>query len=586
MTTRLLDRRGTPENVLSNNGIENEEDGPKFDILFDDLEEVPKLGASLDARSSGHDNQVEFSRLWNFCRQPTLDLDAIATQVSVFDDKTTLEIYRPPPQYENVHRFDPLARWTWREEKRVVRKIDFRIMTWAFIMFFALELDRTNISQANSDNFLGDLGLTTNDFNLGTIVFRLSFLCAELPSQLISKRVGPDVWIPCQMMLWSVVAFSQFWLSGQASFLICRSLLGIIQGGFIPDIVLYLSYFYTKSELPMRLAFFWVSNYIADIVSAFLATGILRLRGVAGKPGWRYLFLIEGLLTLLVGFTSFFLMPPGPTQTRAWHRPKGWFSEREEVVMVNRVLRDDPSKSDMHNREGLSVRMIWESVKDWRMWPLYALGLVHLVPVVPPQTYLTLSLRHLGFTTTQTNLLVIPSSVLGMSLLVFMTFISEVINSRAAATIVLQLWAFPLLIALYTFNGTTSQWIYYGVVSLIAGYPYVHPIQVAWASRNSYSVRTRTVSASVYNMFVQASGIISANIYRSDDKPLYKRGNRQLIAICSMNIVLYIGTYFFYRTLNARREKIWKKWSPQEQQKYLETTKDEGNKRMDFRFAY
>ena len=66
--------------------------------------------------------------------------------------------------------------------QKVVRKIDFRIMIWAFIMFFSLELDRSNISQANADNFLVDLGLTTNDFNLGNILFKLSFLCAGKPS--------------------------------------------------------------------------------------------------------------------------------------------------------------------------------------------------------------------------------------------------------------------------------------------------------------------------------------------------------------------------------------------------------------------
>ena len=115
------------------------------------------------------------------------------------------------------------------------------------------------------------------------------------------------------------------------------------------------------------------------------------------------------------------------------------------------------------------------------------------MPVGPPQAYLTLSLRNLGFTTTQTNLLSIPSSVLGIILLVGMAFISEVVNSRVGTTIVLQLWALPLLIALYTFNESTSQWVYFAVVSLIVGYPYVHPIQVAWASRNSYSVRTRYV---------------------------------------------------------------------------------------------
>jgi len=82
----------------------------------------------------------------------------------------------------------------------------------------------------------------------------------------------------------------------------------------------------------IRLAFFWVSNYVTEIISAFLATGILRLRGVGGKAGWRYLFLIEGCLTMAIGLSSYVLMPPGPTQTKAWYRPKGWFNERYSSV--------------------------------------------------------------------------------------------------------------------------------------------------------------------------------------------------------------------------------------------------------------
>ncbi|KAF9566927.1 MFS general substrate transporter [Agrocybe pediades] len=544
-------------------------------------EKIPPLGVPIDTA-----NQGGFSAIFSYFRRPKIDLDAIATQPSVFDNPVSLQAYTPPKSYENAHRFDVLARWTWREEKKVIRKIDTRIMIWACIMFLALDLDRSNISQANSDNFLDDLNLTTNDYNLGNTLFRLSFLLAELPSQLVSKRIGPDVWVPCQMVLWSVVSLCQFWLSGRKSFLACRFLLGFLQGGFIPDVVLYLSYFYTGPELPLRLAFFWLSNYLADIVAAFLATGILQLRGVNGKEGWRYLFLLEGILTLVIGLITFFMMPAGPTQTKTWFRPKGWFTEREEVIMVNRVLRDDPAKSDMHNREGLSIKMIWKSIKDWRLWPIYALGLVHMMPVGPPQTYLTLSLRNLGFDTTETNLLTIPSVVIGAIMLFFTAWFSEAVNSRVAATLILQIWALPLLIALYTFNHSTSQWVYFAVVTLLTGFPYVHPIQVAWASRNSFSVRQRTVSASIYNMFVQTGSIVYANIYRKDDKPLYKRGNRQLIAICSMNICIYIFTYFFYKIMNARREKKWNSWSSKEKEEYIKTTKDEGNQRLDFRFAY
>jgi predicted MFS family arabinose efflux permease len=139
-----------------------------------------------------------------------------------------------------------------------------------------------------------------------------------------------------------------------------------------------------------------------------------------------------------------------------------------------------------------------------------------IVPSGPPQVYLTLSLRNLGFNTTQSALLSIPAYVIGTVGLVGTAYLSELIDSRVFATVITQFWTLPLLIALYTFNAHTSQWIYFAVVSLIAGFPYVHPIQVAWASRNSYSVRTRTLSASLYNMCVQAGAIIYVSHYRVD----------------------------------------------------------------------
>jgi sugar phosphate permease len=212
-------------------------------------------------------------------------------------------------------------------------------------MFFALQLDRGNITQALSDNMLNDLGLSTNDYNYGMTIFYLSFLSAELPSQMISKKLGPDVWIPIQMALWSIVACSQSRLTGRTTFYLTRSLLGLLEGGFIPDVVLYLSYFYKSKELPIRLSFFWGAYISTNIVSAFLAYGILRMRGISDWAGWRWLFVLEGGVTAIIGILSWFYLPPSPCQTASRFRGKdGWFTEREEKIMVNRILRDDPNK--------------------------------------------------------------------------------------------------------------------------------------------------------------------------------------------------------------------------------------------------
>ena len=163
-----------------------------------------------------------------------------------------------------------------------------KVTIFACVAFFALDLPRGNISQANTDNFLDDLNLTDNDYNLGQTLFRTAFLLAELPSQLISKRLGPDVWIPAQMIMWSLVSGAQFCLSGRTSFLICRVLIATLQGGFIPDIILYLSYFFKGAEMPFRLAMFWMSMRMVDIVAPLLAAGLLQLRGVEGQEGWRW----------------------------------------------------------------------------------------------------------------------------------------------------------------------------------------------------------------------------------------------------------------------------------------------------------
>ncbi|KAI5919383.1 MFS general substrate transporter [Camillea tinctor] len=503
------------------------------------------------------------------------DPDAIATQPSIWDSEN-VEEYKDVyihPQWENWSAFDPKFRWTLREEKAVRRKVDWKIMVWACTMFAALNIDRGNISNAVSDNMLDDLGLTQSDYNIGQTISRVGFLVAELPSQLISKRIGPDLWIPIQICIFSIVSALQLFLKGRASFLATRYLIATFQGGFIPDTILYLSYWYTGRSLPIRLAWFWMSSQLVDIGVGFAAVGLLSMRGILGYE-------------VLVGVASFFLMPQCPAKTKSWWCPKGYFTEKEEKIIVNSVIRDDPQKGGMHNRQGISVRQIWECAKDYDMWPLYALGLLFGLPKYPVGQYLTLSFRGLGFNVIETNLLSIPNIVGSCIMMLLITALSELVNNRSFVSMAEDAWLLPCFAALLALAEPIDPWAYFAIATVLLSFPYTHPIQVAWTSRNAGSVQNRTVSASLYNMWVQVSGMIGANIYQPDDAPRYFKANKGLLVICIwMCVIQYPGTYFYYRWRNNSKAKKWDAMTPEEQDYYRKNTTDEGNKRLDFRFA-
>ncbi|GAB7350201.1 hypothetical protein MBLNU459_g0861t1 [Dothideomycetes sp. NU459] len=504
------------------------------------------------------------------------------------DSNSTLgEYYKPIDSYEGIHRYDPKFEWDAKEEKKLVRKIDYKICSFVCLCFFALQLDRGNISQALAGNMLTDLKISTNDYNTGQTIFFLTFLFAELPSQLISKKIGPDNWIPIQMVSWSLVASMQAFLSGRSSFWACRALLGLIEGGFIPDNILYLSYFYTSAELPIRLSFFWGSYQMTSIVSAFLAYGILHMNGINGLEGWRWLFALEGTLTGLIGILAYFHLPPSPTQTASRFRGKdGWFNEREEKIMVNRVLRDDPSKGDMHNRQALSFLMFWDCLCDYHLWPVYLLGLTWLLPSIPISAYITLNLKAAGFGTFDTSLLTIPAYALFIVNLLWVTWLTEKFNDRFLLGAFSEIWCLPLLIALECLPSTRSHWVTWILSVLLFAQPYLHAAIVAVTSRNAGSVRSRAVASAIYNMMVQVSNIIGANVYRTPDKPMYYTGNKVLIAIAAYNIFVFVGAKLFYIRVNKKRDAKWNGMSKEQKEEYLSTTTDKGNKRLDFRFTH
>lgn len=145
-------------------------------------------------------------------------------------------------------------------------------------------------------------------------------------------------------------------------------------------------------------------------------------------------------------------------------------------------------------------------------------------------------------------------------------WISEKINQRAFMGIFIQIWFLSCLIPLILLPSDSSRWSTYATVTVLLSYPYIHPLMVAWASRNSGSVKTRTISAAVFNITAQVNSIIASNIYREDDRPDYRRGNKVLAGIAAWSIVGFglIKAYYIWR--NKSKARIWDAMTVQEKE--------------------
>lgn len=201
------------------------------------------------------------------------------------------------------------------------------------------------MANAITDNFMEDIGIDQDQFNIGQQMLSLGIVLFEIPSNMILYRVGPGKWLTLQLFLFGIVSTFQAWQTNYASFITTRLLLGITESGFIPGGLWTLSTWYTRRETAKRVMFFYFGNQFGQASAKLLAFGILHMRGVGGKAGWFWLFVLMGGFTIISGFILGFFLPDSFKKPRSTFLPQlKIFTDREIHILNARILMDDPAK--------------------------------------------------------------------------------------------------------------------------------------------------------------------------------------------------------------------------------------------------
>ena len=212
-------------------------------------------------------------------------------------------------------------------------KISWRLIPYMFLLYIVAYVDRVNVGFAAMD-MERDLHFSNTVYGTGAGIFFLGYALCDLPSSLILRWVGTRIWIARIMISWGIVSACMVWVKSPTSFYLLRFLLGVAEAGFVPGMLLYLTFWFPSQERARAVAKFMTATSLAGVVGAPLSSALLKLDGVSGLSGWQWLFLFEGLPTVLLGISVLWFLRDGPEKAE-------WLTIEERTWLKGELRRDE-----------------------------------------------------------------------------------------------------------------------------------------------------------------------------------------------------------------------------------------------------
>nr|KAK5446097.1 hypothetical protein LTR18_004016 [Exophiala xenobiotica] len=452
------------------------------------------------------------------------------------DEKAT-ERREEAPDIETVPEIDHAA------EARLIRKLDLYIIPPTMLLYLFSFLDRVNIGNARLYGFEEDLGITSTQYSTAVSLLFVTYVLCETPSNLIIRRLRPSRYIAFITTCWGIVATLSGLVQNYGGLIACRLILGALEAGLFPGMTLYLTVFYTKQQLALRVGYLFVSAAIAGSVGGLLAYGIGFMDGVQGYRGWRWIFIIEGLPSFVLGIVVYFWLADDP-ETAYYLSPE----ERKLMITQKRRHVGHTASGDLQHKED-----VYKAFKDWKVW-MFAAGQFGVDTVLYGySTFLPTIIKGLGsWSTAEVQALTVPCYALGAITYLIVAYFSDKYQRRGLAVVPFCLVSIIGYAILMT--DVSSGVRYFGCFLVAMGLYVSVGIPLAWLPSNNPRYGKRATASGLQLMVGNAAGIMSAYLYKSNEAPRYIRGHAVSLSMAAVAAVIYTIMSFYFLGRNKKRQ--------------------------------
>ncbi|KAF1956320.1 pantothenate transporter liz1 [Byssothecium circinans] len=305
-------------------------------------------------------------------------------------------------------------------ERKLLRKLDFSILTIGCVGFFLKYLDQANIVNVYVSGMQEDLHMVGNEYTYAITCYTVAYAVMQIPSNIIIQYIRPSYWLAAMEIAWGTFTFAQAGVRNVNQLYAFRFLVGLFESSFFPALLFVLGSWYTKTELAKRIAIFHMTAPVGTAFGGYLQAAVYKsLDGAHGLAGWRWLYIVCGCMTVPVGFVTWFILPDTPYTTKAW-----FLTEEEKQLALSRVQiagKAAPQKLTFSTFKRILTR--------WR-WYAFVFGYVLYGNACGAGDYFGIWLKSEGYSVVDRNIIPTGTKLIAGFTIVLWGFLSDYSGSR------------------------------------------------------------------------------------------------------------------------------------------------------------